>query len=185
LKFNIRDIGPEGRSVARTLGDAAVRALLAEVGVEPTPGRASLQLDLELSRAEADDSVVLVRGSVNAQFSVPCGRCLASASIEANEPDLRLTFLPPARRPSEEELSVEDLDTYSHDGEEIDLRPVIREILVLSMPMSPLCRPECKGICGGCGADLNVEACKCATRESEKTPWGAALSKLKKSSQQG
>ncbi|GAB4376009.1 MAG: hypothetical protein Kow0042_21900 [Calditrichia bacterium] len=44
---------------------------------------------------------------------------------------------------------------------EIDLDPFIQENLILSIPMKSLCKVDCKGICPGCGADLNTEECSC------------------------
>jgi len=48
----------------------------------------------------------------------------------------------------------------SEDGE-LDLAPLIRELLWLAIPMKHLCDLECKGLCAHCGADLNEESCEC------------------------
>jgi uncharacterized protein len=184
LKFNIRDIPPEGLHVRRTLGDARVREICVPSGLALGPGPANLELDLELRMTEAPASVILLRGSMHATFEVVCSRCLGPAPIEAREEELRLTFFPEAPRVAEEELSPDDLDTYSYDGEEIDVEPVLREFLILAIPMAPVCREDCKGICGGCGADLNREPCRCAAagEDVESTPLGEALRRLKKTS---
>jgi len=186
LKFNIRDIGPEGLHVQRRLGDAQVRELGTPAGLELGPGPASLELDVELTKAEASASVILVRGSLRAHLEVPCSRCLGPAIIEAGDEELQLTFFPEAPRVADEELSSDDLDTFSYDGEEVDLEPVLREFVILSIPMAPVCSEDCKGICGGCGAELNREPCRCAKPEAvseaepRATPWGEALRRLKK-----
>ncbi len=188
MKFNIRDIGPEGLRVQRVLPDAQLRDLLASSGVEAGPGPARADLDLELSQAEAQPSVVFVRGALHGRFEVACSRCLAPALIEAAEEDLHATFLPHRSPAAEEELSSEDLDTYSHDGEEVDLEPLVREFLLLAIPMAPVCNEECRGICVGCGAELNREPCRCAAPVAKETaavandttPWADALRRLKK-----
>jgi uncharacterized protein len=185
LKFNIRDIGPDGLRVRRSLGDAQVRELCGAAGVELGPGPATVQLDLTLGRTEASALVLLVRGSLHSRFEVACSRCLGPAPVEANEEDLRLTFFPGAPRLDEQqELTEDDLDTYTYDGEEIDLEPVVRELVILAIPMAPVCTEGCKGICGGCGADLNREPCRCTARadDTPPTPWGQALQRLKKTS---
>lgn len=196
MKFNIRDIGPDGRRVRETLAAGHVHTLLTEAGVstEPTPD-ATLHLDLTLSR-EGNGQTVIARGSANARFQVACSRCLGPATIVAEEPELRLTFLPPSRAaasprgeaPAEEdeeggqELELEDIDTFAHDGETIDLGPVVRELLVLAIPMAPLCSESCKGLCPTCGADLNHSSCGHAAAPAVKqTPWARALAGLKKS----
>jgi len=46
------------------------------------------------------------------------------------------------------------------DNGDIDLAPLVREYLLLEVPIKPLCRPDCKGLCVVCGADLNVESCE-------------------------
>lgn len=181
MKFKITDIGPDGLEVRRDLGDSQVRALLTASGVELGIAPARLELELHLGHAEAAASVILVRGSLQAHFEVGCARCLGPAPVDAVEQDLRLTFLPEAPGVTEQELSADDLDTYSYDGEEIDLEPVLREFLILAIPMAPVCSEACRGICGGCGADLNREPCRCAVGEAPTSPWVAALSRLKKS----
>lgn len=59
------------------------------------------------------------------------------------------------------ELSDEELDLYSYEGESIDLEPLLREQLILAVPFAPLCREECKGLCPQCGIDRNQERCTC------------------------
>jgi uncharacterized protein len=179
LKFNIRDIGPEGLHVARHLDAGGVHTLLAPVGVDLTAPGWEAQLDVTLSRL---DTTVVMHGTLTARFGVRCSRCLAPASVHLDEQALNITFLPPARGGADDE-EVDDIDTFAHDGEEVDLEAALRELLVLAIPMAPLCRPECRGICSGCGADLNGEPCRCAPAkretETEKTPWAAAISRLK------
>jgi uncharacterized protein len=195
LKFNIRDIGPDGLRVRRTIEEAKVRALLAEAGVETVPGVAAEgHLDVVLSR-EGDPHTVLARGTSEVRFGVTCSRCLGPATIVAEEPELKLTFLPPARTPppaaasrqeeDEEEpageLELEDLDTFSHDGECVDLEPVLRELLLLAIPMAPLCSEACKGLCPSCGVDRNQTSCACEAVAPTQSPWARALAGLKKS----
>jgi uncharacterized protein len=59
---------------------------------------------------------------------------------------------------------VEDPGVYelAADAESVDITPAIREELALRVPAFPLCRPDCKGFCASCGADLNAGPCACA-----------------------
>ena len=52
-------------------------------------------------------------------------------------------------------------------GEEVDLRPAVREQWLLEAPAFVLCRPDCKGLCPTCGANLNLGACSCAQKTNE------------------
>ncbi len=64
------------------------------------------------------------------------------------------------------------------DTVEIDLRELIQEILILHHPLKMLCKEDCAGLCPGCGADLNKEACTC--RSEDEDPRWARLRKLLK-----
>jgi uncharacterized protein len=156
---------------------------------------AGARLEVTLSR-EAGAQVVLVRGSLHADFALACARCLRPATVRVDETELRVSFLPQERPVGlddaqqgedgdEEELSgeagFEDEGTFSHDGEVIDLEPMLRELLLLAIPMAPLCAPECRGLCPSCGADLNRESCGCPQPGAAATPWRTALEGLKKS----
>jgi len=184
LEYDIRDIRDDGLRVSRHLGPGEVHALLLPVGVEPVPDTGEADLDLTLRLVETTGMrggvAVAVQGRISGRFAVPCARCLAPATVEVQEPDVLLTFLPPsAADPGREELKQEDLDTYVHDGKLIDLVPVVREQLVLAIPITPLCQEDCKGICTTCGADLNQSPCSCARAEASTSPWVEALAKLK------
>ncbi len=181
LKFNIRDIDGGGLPVSRLLDDQEVRALLASCGAEPRDVPASLQLDLVL---EPMDRGVQVRGRMAGEFTVTCARCLGPCRIRLEEPDLLVAYLPAAAEEAteEEELALQDLDTYTFDGKEVDLQPLIRDQLVLAIPMAPVCSAACRGLCSRCGARLDQGGCTCAeaqTAPAPPAPWAAALKRVK------
>ncbi len=68
----------------------------------------------------------------------------------------------------------EDIIRLSDDATEIDLDPVIAEMMLLNHPMKMLCSVDCKGLCPHCGANLNYEACRCT-----ETPIDPRWEKLK------
>jgi uncharacterized protein len=184
LKYNIKDIGVEGLNVSRRYGDSEVRLILKEAGMEVRPEPSWIEFDLELNMA---DPGILARGRVAAEFFITCGRCLGPARVYLEEPNATLAFLPQTTQTGEkddQDLSVEDVDTFAHDGKELDLEPVLREMLVLAIPMAPLCKEECKGICSVCGAELNEESCGCSQEENPKAHWLEALARLKDSIKQ-
>ena len=57
----------------------------------------------------------------------------------------------------------EDDDAYPLTGDELDLEPLVRDAVLLDLPLAPLCSEECLGLCPQCGANRNLAACACAT----------------------
>ncbi len=91
---------------------------------------------------------VLVQGSIDAAVVAECARCLADVDIEIGLP-LTVLFSPESERPdSSAEVEVRP-DELNHDyfgGTMIVLDPIVRELLLLEVPMKPLCADDCKGI---------------------------------------
>ncbi|HEX4865395.1 MAG TPA: DUF177 domain-containing protein, partial [Acidimicrobiales bacterium] len=71
----------------------------------------------------------------------------------------------------------DDEETYPLEGEFLDLQPLVRDALLLELPLAPLCSDECRGICPTCGADLNAGGCACVEKPAD--PRWAALDALK------
>lgn len=61
---------------------------------------------------------------------------------------------------------------YSLEGEAADTEPMLRDALMLAFPLSPTCRPDCRGLCASCGADLNTGACP-GHDEDPQSPFAA------------
>jgi uncharacterized protein len=129
------------------------------------PG-AHLDVDLALPVALATDAVVIdgtatgtlridvasgalvVRGRVGVGASITCARCLGEMPIEVAA-DLTATF-----------GDAEDEDSLPISAERrIDLATPVAEELAMAMPVAPLCRPDCRGLCATCGTDLNGDPC--------------------------
>lgn len=172
LRPEIRDIGPGGREVALVWSSDRVREMLAEAGIELAEGVCEARLSGQLTR---QGESVLLRGELQASYWVPCGRCLEPAAISQRDPAIELCFLPPAPDGDETdggferevELAAEDLETSTHDGVRIDLDGLMREWLVLALPIAPRCGEDCQG------PDSAVE-------RGQGTPaWKEALARLK------
>jgi uncharacterized protein len=71
----------------------------------------------------------------------------------------------------------EDEETYPLVGEHLDLRPLVRDALLLELPIAPLCRDDCRGLCPTCGADLNEGTCACEDPTSD--PRWSVLDRLR------
>lgn len=110
--------------------------------VEPgSPMRLSLRLE---SVVEG----VLVSGTVAVTVVAECARCLDP--VEWDETVAFSELFVYESRPGEEELPV-------LDGDLLDLEPVVRDAIVLALPLAPLCSPDCPGLCVQCGARLADE----------------------------
>jgi uncharacterized protein len=116
----------------------------------------------------ADDASFRLKGSMSAAVELECGRCLEPFRLELDEA-LDLLFLPSSANAGssaeEHELKDEDLAVSFYRDDEIDLSLLIREQLYLALPMKPMCRADCAGLCPACGANLNLTRCDC-TRET-------------------
>jgi uncharacterized protein len=110
-------------------------------------------------RAESVVEGILVTGRVRADASARCARCLTDLPMEVEVNVCELFAAPDA-------TDVED-DAYRVTGTEIDLEPMLRDALALGLPLNPLCSRDCKGLCAGCGTDLNAADCVCSTESSD------------------
>jgi uncharacterized protein len=104
-----------------------------------------------------------LEGRVTSTLELPCGRCLEAYPL-AVDAAFDLRYQPRSTNTGEGEQSVEedDLTTAFYDNEEIDLGQLVREQFYLALPMKPLCRDECKGLCPQCGTNLNRGTCGCS-----------------------
>ena len=122
-----------------------------------------LNVDLEIHKRPDH---VLVQGAIQATFQLDCHRCLESFPWELEQPvEVLLLYQqkPPGQVDDEElELTSEEMDQTFFDGEEIDIDVLVAEQVLLALPIKALCSDQCRGICPRCGANLNVEACRCA-----------------------
>jgi uncharacterized protein len=145
----------------------------------------SIGADVELAgpvdgkvRLQRTNRGILLRGSVDAPVRRTCSRCLdpfvetvnlqlAEEFLPTVDPQRGVPLPPPAA--DEEALTIDP-------RHQIDLTPVLHDELVLSEPMHPLCRPDCPGLCPGCGRRMDVGSCDCASDELD--PRLAALARL-------
>lgn len=112
---------------------------------------------------------LLVTGLVEGDAETECVRCLEPAQYNL-EGEVEEYFLIPG---GEAEISDEERSEYEVLGEdhEIDLAPLLVAALSIEVPYTPLCDDDCKGLCAGCGANLNTETCTCEpVEEVEEKP---------------
>jgi|SRR5690554_1018865 len=120
-------------------------------------------LDFQLTNA---DNLYVLQGKLTGPVGLVCSRCLKPVNYQLDV-DVLEEF---SSRPA-----VDD-DVHRFQGEEIDLTQVLREIVLLALPVKPLCSPDCRGLCPHCGIDKNVESCECNPKSVD--PRLAVLEKL-------
>ena len=107
-------------------------------------------------------------GTVSTVLERACGRCLEPFAFPL-ERAFDLRYFPEGisdtgSEPDEVELDDEDVALSFYRDDAIDLRELMREQFYLALPMKPLCRPSCQGMCPQCGANRNTETCDCEIR---------------------
>ena len=174
LQISIKSIPETGKELSLDLGKEWF-----DRWREEDPG-------LEFSQGAVHGSVtlakhghdILVRGHLEGRLALACGRCLEPfSSLLETDFDLLLAPAPQGDGPEEEELSPSDLDVDFYSGETVDLEAIIREQIILMVPLKPLCLEACKGLCPVCGVNRNRESCSCQVEKSD-SPF-AKLAKLK------
>lgn len=189
MVVKVEEIREEGLN----LREPVSRALLSEaVGEGPAASfkvTGDAELEANLQRVSGG---VLLRGKIAAPMAVACKRCLTEVNLSLPV-EFTLNLIPQAAkaahgpaseggdRKDEGELAgsfdLEEADVEPFDGKRIDLDPIVREQVMLALPMDVVCREDCKGLCAGCGQNLNEKSCECAPKAID--PRLAALKNIK------
>lgn len=103
---------------------------------------------------------VTVHGTATATWSGQCRRCVTPLTVEMTIEVSELY-----------QKVLEDPDAYVIENDQINLLPMVRENLLLAIPLGPLCRPDCPGLCPHCGIDLAEGSCDC-TISTQDPRWG-------------
>jgi len=140
--------------------------------VHPRLGPLESEGGLEISVSGAALSAEIVpteqglhcRGRLVAAASIVCSRCLETYVLPVDKTfDVRYVRPPRAAGGEpEHQIARDEFDvSYLGAGETLETDDMAAEQVYLSLPMKPLCREDCKGLCPGCGVNLNNEACRC------------------------
>ncbi len=153
--------------------DLSGKELAPEAGVEFGPVECSGSLSFSAPE-------FLLHAHLRYEQTVACDRCLKPVTSEV-ESDLDLVVSERRRgaqaEAGEHQLGESDLGWVEVTGGQLETGPLVAEQVALNVPMKPLCREECRGICPTCGRDLNEGSCACA--ESRVDPRWSALAALR------
>jgi len=165
VRVLVSDIPEEGLSITFRGKDSPWEGLAGMEMASLPEGR------LLLERRGRD---VFLKGQFTASVRLPCSRCLEGFGFPVDL-SFRHTLRPldrEVRETREVELVREDVEYGCYEGDEIELDRLVEEQLLLTLPMKPLCREDCRGICPRCGANRNEEECACSER-AEDGPFDA------------
>jgi len=157
--LDLKDL--EQLPVCLRLEDEAAGLELDVEGANPL-GRVRLQLDVM-----PGDGIYFCRGRSTCEFDLECSRCLDHYRVTL-EGEVEFSF----REEADESgvASGEALDgelLLAPHADKIDITGPVRESLILAIPMKPLCREECRGLCPVCGVNRNRQECDCVVKEPD------------------
>ncbi len=134
-------------------------------------GRAQLVRERHGKHELIDD--IRVAGDLNAKFEMACARCLEPI-VQNIARQFDLLYRPQGIDAGKEEMSVTtaEAEIAYYQGEGLLLEDLLREQVLLALPLKAICREDCKGLCPHCGRNLNQEQCNCA-EPLEDPRWSA------------
>jgi uncharacterized protein len=132
----------------------------------PAPGMAQVYV-------EPVGNGYVVTGTLVIKAEMDCSRCLKTVVVEIDESFRVLLSGTPMEASPDDDLFLFDAETR-----EFDIAPLMRELVLIGLPVKPLCRPECLGLCAECGGNRNTGSCRCEGQPSD--PRWAELAALGK-----
>jgi uncharacterized protein len=133
----------------------------------PDPVRQIGSLDWVAS-AERAGAEIRITGTLDTKMELTCSRCLEPARIHVTKPfDLFFRERDEAMFDEDEEVELDEKEarTAFFTGTKLAIGDVLREQILLALPMKALCTVDCKGLCPTCGTNLNSGSCGCHKEE--------------------
>jgi uncharacterized protein len=149
---------------------------ISQQGTLSAKGRADLVEEHHGGKQTVQD--IRFVGSFSGTFELACSRCLEAVKAKVGE-DFDLLYRPLMSGKQGDEISINEAETEIgfFKGNGLELEDVIKEQVLLSLPVKPLCKEACKGLCPQCGQNLNTGKCDCTTNVQD--PRWAALEALR------
>ena len=131
-----------------------------------------------MATAELLESQIRIEGNLETKIELVCARCLEPVVEEVSRTfDLFYAPVPKVEKPTIDQLKDDETEIGFYKGEGLFLADVLREQLLLALPLKVICQSDCRGLCPNCGANLNHEECHCETHATD--PRMAPLARLK------
>ncbi|CAM3717377.1 DUF177 domain-containing protein [Cohnella lubricantis] len=109
------------------------------------------------------DRTIEVTGTIACKVQLFCSRCLDPIEQEMDVP-FRETFKVVSKETADSGEQ-DDEEFVPIQGERLELRPYVEEQLLLHLPLAPICREDCQGLCPECGTNRNEQQCGCSTEK--------------------
>ena len=156
MAIKINDIPPEG-----------LRLELSDRLEQLGEGAGPASIDADITITPSVGGAFRITGSLRAETTLECNRCLKRFPFGISEKALEIELQPGASRPerAEHELDRAELDVEFYAGDEIDPLEIMKEQLLLALPMVPVHSEGCRGLCPVCGTDRNERECGCTRGE--------------------
>jgi len=122
-------------------------------------------LDVSLTYYRSGQEIFF-QGRLGGTVEGRCSRCLKGYRFPI-EKEFEFVLTPEPEPNKSRQLGGDEMALSFYAVDEIDLSPFIREQVFLALPLRPLCEDRCRGLCAGCGADLNDEPCLCGARQDD------------------
>lgn len=184
MKITVSLIPTEGQSIELTPKLDWVKEMICQALSDEKPAEKTVKGSIEINRV---NDQLHFEGSINVDLLPVCSRCLESFSYQLHVP-IKMDLAPlhvskeeksrkrsskeeQHQREDEIELSKADLEFSFYKGPEIDLQKILREQIVLALPLRFLCQENCKGLCSNCGVNLNQVGCNCASKDIVDPRW--------------
>lgn len=107
------------------------------------------------------DSFIYLQGSVKTEVNLVCDRCLNSYPFAVDAAFSYLLIPQSLEREGLDAARGKDMEVLIYDSKGVPIGDILREQILLQIPLRKICSEGCRGICPSCGADLNKEACRC------------------------
>lgn len=119
-------------------------------------------VEVQLTADLANDFLIL-RGNIFTVAEYTCSRCLKHFEMNVKEPlEISASWNKDKCGPPESSIFF-----IESDQQEMDIGETVRDNLLLGQPMMPVCRADCRGLCPGCGGNLNKKSCGCRNEETD------------------
>jgi len=155
-----KEIGPEGLVVSRSIEGFRL----------PVSETDSIRIDRVLLNGELqrDREGFSFVGRIVTSATLACSRCLEEYPLPLDLP-FELFYVSAPKRSTGDDSRIDDemVPVTHFDGSRIDLMPLLSEQVYLGLPLKPLCRADCLGLCPRCGTNLNASVCACAEERNE------------------
>jgi uncharacterized protein len=158
-------------------GTLDLGADITQTGPLAAKGRAELVRENRGAKQSVDD--IRLVGSLSTDLEVRCARCLEPVGQKVADA-FDLIYRPQGVDAIAEEQSISSAETEIgyYQGEGLLLEDVLKEQVLLSLPVKQVCREDCKGLCPQCGTNLNTASCDCVTEMPD--PRWSALEDIRK-----